>query len=163
VFETERPGDQETRIRAYRQAIDAATRNGKEDIIDTYEDHLRELVLETYHGGDRDRYAEEAIYWHRTRDLFDQDELADAFPDSIEQTRYTATVSEQLIEHGTITTTEQAMEYHLLSAEDVLEYAEGRGTDLEADHVAEELADLRARLPVSQIEHRYPGLQDDSV
>lgn len=162
-MDTERPQDQEARIMEYRQAIDAAIRTGNEDIIDTYEQQLREEVLESHHSGERQRYAEEAIYWHGTRDLFDHEELVEAFPGSIEQTRYRAQIGEQLIEDGTITTTDQGTAYHLLSADAVLEYAEGRNEELDRDHAEDELAELRARLPVSQIERRYPGLQDDSV
>lgn len=163
MFDTERPQDQEARIREYRQAIDAAVRTGNQDIVDTYEQQLREEVLDEHHGGDRQRYAEEAIYWHDTRDLFDHEELTEAFPDSIEQTRYRAQVGEQLIKDGTITTTDQGTAYHLLSADAVCEYAAGRDHELDREHVKDELAELRARLPVSQIERRYPGLQDDSV
>lgn len=167
-MDTERPRDQEARIREYRQAIDAAIRTGNTEIVDTYEQQLREDLLEDTPLSDQDRYAEEAIYWHRTRDLFDHEELTDAFPDSADQTRCLYEIGDQLIEDGTITSVRNGADgsktpYHLLSADDVLEYAEGQDHELDRDHIEDELAELRARLPVSQIERRYPGLQDDSV
>jgi len=130
-----------------KEYIDTAQRYGMDDHIqaleDAYWDDITQLARESYTADER--AVEQALYWHKTRGLFEEHDIADLVHHNLDTRHAYSSLSDELEATGQIHTTDTDITYHFLNTD---ELHRRTSADLDRDHIRDELEDLQATLPI---------------
>ncbi len=133
-----------------KEYIDTAQRYGMDNHVqaleDAYWDDITNLIRETYTPDER--AIEKALYWHKTRGLFEEHDIKDLIHHNLDTRPAYSTLSDELEATGQIHTTDTDITYHFLNPDEL-----HRRTvdDIEHDLIQTELEDLQATLPIDYL------------
>lgn len=159
----ETPGEAVTRLREETQElpdddvfqhkqeyIDTAQRYGMDDHVqaleDAYWDDIEQHARESY-TADR-RAIEEALYWHKTRGLFEEHDIKDLAHHTIDTRTAYRDLATEIEDTGGIHTTDTDITYHFLDPDEVHRRTRA---DVSEQHIEEEVEDLKATLPIDYL------------
>jgi hypothetical protein len=133
-----------------KEYIDTAQRYGMDDHVqaleDAYWDDITTLAREDYTADER--AVERALYWHETRDLFDEHDIADLVHHNLDTRDAYSSLTDELEATGQIHTTDTDITYHFLDPDELHRRTH---TDIDRDLVETELEDLQATLPINYV------------